>query len=134
MNKNIFKDYIDACELEKELEERIRKLEEESMAHDVVSGSNPDFPYQSQHFHVEGVTQQVDRNAEWENLKRQQEKVKQIRQQVEEIMEQAPARIQRIIRYKYFDKLSWDKVAVKLGNDSFGDNIRKELERYLSKK
>lgn len=30
MNKNIFKNYIDACELEKEIEERIRKLEEEN--------------------------------------------------------------------------------------------------------
>lgn len=133
MNKNIFKDYIDACELEKELEERIRKLEEESIAHDVVSGSNPEHPYQAQHFHVEGAVQQVDRNAEWENLKRQQEKVKQIRQQVEEIMEQAPARIQRIIKFKFFDRLSWEQVAIKMGKETTGDNIRMELNRFLSK-
>ncbi len=133
MRRNIFKDYIDACELEKELEERIRDLEQQSIAHDVVSGSNPEHPYQAQHFHTEGVTQQTELEAERNNLKRQQEKVKQIRQQAEKIIEQAPPRIQRIIRYKYFDKLSWDKVAVKLGNNAFGDNVRKELERYLAK-
>lgn len=133
MNKNIFKDYIDACELEKELEERIRKLEEGGIAHDVVSGSNPEYPYQAQHFHVEGAVQQVDRNAEWENLKRQQEKVKQIRQKCEEIMEKAPVRIQRIIQYKWFDRLSWNQVAEKLGSNVSVDSIKKEYQRFIKK-
>lgn len=133
MNKNIFKDYIDACELEKELEERIRKLEEEGSVHDVVSGSNPYFPFQAQHFHMEGETKQTGIEAEWIKLSRQQEKVKQIRQQVEEIMEQAPARIQRIIKFKFFDRLSWEQVAIKMGKETTGDNIRMELNRFLSK-
>lgn len=133
MNKNIFKDYIDACELEKELEERIRKLEEEGIAHDVVSGSNPEHPYQAQHFHVEGAVQQVDRNVEWENLKRQQEKVKQIRQQVEEEIEKASVRIQRIIRYKFFEGATWEEVASRLGRKSSGESVRKEFNSYLKK-
>lgn len=133
MNKNIFKDYIDACELEKELEERIRKLEEEGIAHDVVSGSNPNFPFQAQHFHVEGEKKQTGIEAEWIKLSRQHDKVKQIRQQVEEIMEQAPARIQRIIKFKFFDRLSWEQVAIKMGKETTGDNIRMELNRFLSK-
>lgn len=136
MNRNIFKDYIDACELEKELEERIRDLEQQSIAHDVVSGSNPEHPYQAQHFHTEGVVtegvvKQIALEVEWNNLKWQQEKVKQIRQQAEKIIEQAPPRIQRIIRYKYFDKLSWEEIADKIRHGASGESIRKEFQRFL---
>lgn len=129
MDINILKDYIDACELEKELEKRIQALEQQSMTHDVVSGSNPDFPYQGQHFHIEGVTQQTDTNYEYEQLKQQRDRIKQLRQQVDEIIAKAPARIQRIIRYKYFDKLSWIQIAKKFS--STPDSIRMELKRYM---
>lgn len=131
MNRNIFKDYIDACELEKELEERIRDLEHKGIVHDVVSGSNPAHPYQAQHFHTEGKISQTALEAEWNNLKRQKEKVKQIRQQAEEIIEKAPVRIQRIIRYKYFDKLSWEEIADKIRHGASGESIRKEFQRFL---
>lgn len=131
MNRNIFKDYIDACELEKELEERIRDLEQQSIAHDVVSGSNPEHPYQAQHFHTEGVVQQTELEVEWNNMKRQQEKVKQIRQQAEKIIEQAPPRIQRIIRYKYFDKLSWEEISDRIRRGTSGESIRKKFQRFL---
>ena len=133
MNKNIFKDYIDACELEKELEERIRKLEEEGIAHDVVSGSNPYFPFQAQHFHVEGETKYSGIEAEWIKLSRQKEKVKQIRQQVEEEIEKAPLRIQRIIQYKYIEGATWEEVASRLGRKSSGESVRKEFNTYLKK-
>lgn len=133
MNGNIFKDYIDVCELEKELEERIRDLEQQSIAHDVVSGSNPDYPYQPKHFHLNGETKQTELEAEWNNLKRQQEKVKKIRQQVEEMIEKAPVRIQRIIQYKYFDKLSWEEIADKIRHGASGESIRKEFQRFLKK-
>lgn len=131
MNRNIFKDCIDACELEKELEERIRDLEQQSIAHDVVSGSNPDHPYYAKHFHTEGMIKQTNLEAEWNNLKRQQEKVKQIRQQVEEIMKQAPVRIQRIIQYKYFEKMTWYQVADKIGRGATKDSVKKEFQRFL---
>lgn len=131
MNRNIFKDYIDTCELEKETEERIRRLEEECIVHDVVSGSNPYFPFQNQHFHTEGTTKQTNLEAEWINLKRQKEKLKRIRQQVEEIMEKAPARIQRIIQYKIFEGLSWNEVANKIGRGATEDSIKKEYQRFL---
>ncbi len=131
MNRNIFKDYIDACELEKELDERIQDLEQQSIAHDVVSGSNPEHPFQAKHFHLNGEAKQMELEAERNNLKRQKEKVKRIRQQVEEIIEQAPPRIQRIIRYKYFDKLSWEEIADKIRHGASGESIRKEFQRFL---
>lgn len=131
MNRNIFKDYIDICELEKETEERIRDLEQQGIVHDVVSMSNPDHPYQAQHFHMEGKISQTALEAEWNNLKRQQEKVRQIRQQVEEIMKQAPARIQRIIQYKYFENMTWYQVADKIGRGATKDSIKKEFQRFL---
>lgn len=133
MNRNIFKDYIDVCELEKELEERIRDLEQQSIAHDVVSGSNPEHPYQAQHFHTEGVVQQTELEVERNNLKRQKDKVKQIRQQAEKIIEQAPVRIRRIIQYKIFEGLSWNETAERMGKRCTENSVRMEFQRYLKK-
>ena len=60
MDKNILEQYIDACELIKETEEDIRKLKrKKAVIQDSVKGSNPDFPYQQQSFHIEGTREEV---------------------------------------------------------------------------
>ncbi len=57
MDKNILNDYIDACALVKETERDIRALKKKrkTIIQTNVSGSNPDFPYQPQHFKIEGT-------------------------------------------------------------------------------
>ena len=52
MDKNILSQYIDACELIKETEEEIKKLnrKKKTVIQTNVSGSNPEFPYNPQHF------------------------------------------------------------------------------------
>ena len=47
MDKNILSQYIDACELIKETEEEIKKLnrKKKTVIQTNVSGSNPEFPY-----------------------------------------------------------------------------------------
>ena len=58
MDKRILEEYIDACEVTKEAEAEIRKLESKKniTANETVSGSNPEFPYNPQHFKVQGTT------------------------------------------------------------------------------
>ena len=58
MDKNILNDYIDACALVQETERDIRALKKKrkTIIQTNVSGSNPDFPYQPQHFKIEGTT------------------------------------------------------------------------------
>ena len=58
MDKRILEEYIDACEVIKETEAEIHKLEERKSitANETVSGSNPEFPYNPQHFKVQGTT------------------------------------------------------------------------------
>ena len=58
MDKNILNDYIDACALIRETEQQIRRLKakQSETTQDSVRGSNPEFPYNSQHFKIEGTT------------------------------------------------------------------------------
>ena len=58
MDKHILDQYIDACALNEEVEEDIRKLKKKkkTIVQTNVSGSNPDFPYNPQHFKIQGTT------------------------------------------------------------------------------
>lgn len=131
MSKNIFKDYVDACELVKELEERIREIERESTVHDVVSGSSSEFPYLGKHFHIEGVDPQVNTSYEWQQLKQQKAEAERLSKEADNLIAKASLRLQRIIRYKYFDKLSWNQVADKMGRGATEDSIKKEFQRFM---
>ena len=60
MDKNILDQYIDACALIRETEEDIRKLKRrQGTVQDSVKGSNPEFPYQAQSFHIEGTAEHI---------------------------------------------------------------------------
>ena len=138
MTKQILTDYIDACELIKETERDIRKLRKQEIVHDKVSGSNPEFPYQSMNFNVEGAVEisldEKHLEKEKELLKQRKKRAEEIKLEVETWMNTIPLRMQRIIRYKVFERASWDETAVKLGSDCSGESIRKEFERFLEKK
>lgn len=131
-------DYIDACELIKETEEDIRKLRKKEIVQDKVSGSNPEFPYQPQSFSLSGAVEKSlnDRELEKEKrlLQQRKENAKQIKAKAEEIINRAPVRMQRIIRYKFFERLIWEQVAIKMGEGKTADAYRKELSYYLKEK
>lgn len=131
-------DYIDACELIKETEEDIRKLRKKEIVQDKVSGSNPEFPYQPQSFSLLGAVEKSlnDRELEKEKrlLQQRKENAKQIKAKAEEIINRAPVRMQRIIRYKFFERLIWEQVAIKMGEGKTADAYRKELSYYLKEK
>lgn len=137
MTKQILMDYIDACELIKETEEDIRKLRKREIVHDKVKGSNPEFPYQSMNFNLEGATETLldDKHLEEEKelLKKRKKRAEKIKLEVETWMNTVPARIQRIIRYKIFERDSWEKVAIRMGDNVTADSVRMEYYKFMRK-
>lgn len=105
--------------------------------HDKVTGSNPEFPYQKIGFHISGINEiYLDSKklkkeiALLEERKRHAEKMK---DEIEKWMKDIPARMQRIVRMKYFEKMPWREVAVKMGEKVTENSIKKEFERFLKK-
>ena len=100
-----------------------------------VKGSNPRFPYQEQHFKVQGTafTYQDDGNLRLEEmlLEQRRENAEKIKRQVEEWMLTIPIRMQRIIRYKIFEEMTWEQTAAKIGRKATGDSVRMEFERFM---
>lgn len=42
-----------------------------------------------------------------------------------------PIRMQRIIRYKIFEELTWEQTAVKIGRKATENGLKKEFERFM---
>ena len=122
MDKNILNDYIDACALVQETERDIRALKKKrkTIIQTNVSGSNPDFPYQPQHFKIEGTTFTYadDSALRWDEglLERRKANAEKIKLNVEEWM------------------LTWEEVAVKMGRKATGDSVRLEFQRFMAEK
>lgn len=137
MDKKILNDYIDACELIKETEKDIRRLKKKrkTVIQTNVKGSNPRFPYQEQHFKVQGTTftYQDDGNLRLEEklLEQRREKAEEIKRKVEEWMLSIPIRMQRIIRYKVFEEMTWEQTAAKIGRKATENGLKKEFERFM---
>ena len=138
MDKTVLEQYIDACALIREIEEDIRKLQKrKGLVQDSVKGSNPEFPYQAQSFHIEGTAEQISDQSILETeeklLEMQKEDARKIKIEVEAWMLTIPQRMQRIIRLKVFKHLEWERIADKIGHGATGDSIRKEFERFMKK-
>lgn len=139
MDKKILNEYIDACEVVKETEAEIRKLEKKKkIVQDKVTGSNPEWPYEPRSFSLGGTIETVEDanrlNFEKHIIEMQREDAEALKLQVEEWMKTIPFRMQRIIRYKYFNKLSWEDVATLMKSKRGGEAIRLELYRFMKKK
>lgn len=136
MDKTALEQYIDACALIRETEEDIRKLQKrKGIVQDSVKGSNPEFPYQAQSFHIEGTAEQISDQSILETeeklLEMQKEDARKIKIDVEAWMLTIPIRMQRIIKWKIFYGLTWQQVANKLGNKATENSAKKEFERFL---
>ena len=123
-----------------EVEEDIRKLKKKkkTIVQTNVSGSNPDFPYNPQHFKIQGTTftfrEDSQLRMEEKLLDQRKADAEKIKIQVEEWMNTIPQRMQRIIRYKIFKGMNWQQVAKKMGRDATEESVRKEFERFFVKK
>lgn len=137
MNKDILSEYIDACELIKETEQDIARLQKRkrTIVTGRVKGSMNDFPYAETHFKIEGTsyTYSDDRQlrAEEKLLEERKANAERIKVEVEAWMNTIPVRMQRIIRYKFFEDLTWEGVAVKLGRKATADSVRMEFVNFM---
>lgn len=139
MDKNILSQYIDACELIRETEEEIKKLnrKKKTVIQTNVSGSNPEFPYNPQHFKVQGTTFSVRDDSQ---LRYQQKILEERRRQAEQLkinvegwLNTIPPRMQRIIKYKVFEELTWQQVARKIGRKATEGSVKMEFQRFFEK-
>lgn len=116
--------------------ERLRKRRK-TIIQTNVKGSNPNFPYQEQHFRIAGTTfsYQDDKNLRMEEklLEKRKENAENIKQQVEEWILTVPIRMQRIIKYKIFEKQTWEQTAAKIGRKATGESVKKEFQRFMEK-
>lgn len=137
VDKSILSQYIDACEIIKDTEKEISLLKKKrkTIIQTNVKGSNPDFPYQEQHFKIQGTafTYGDDSHLRFEEnlLKQQQENAERLKMDVEQWMLTITMRMQRIVRYKFFDKNSWGEVADRIGGKATADSVRKEFENFM---
>lgn len=140
MDKDILKQYIDACEAVKETEEQIRQLRKnrKTVVVDAVKGSMHDFPFAEKTFRTEGLSYSVvadpgQLDREELILEERLQNAKRIKCDVEAWINTIPARMQRIIRYKFFEELTWEQVARRLGRKATGEGVRKEFENFMGK-
>lgn len=138
MDKEILKQYIDACEQVKEAKEDILRLKKnrKKIVQDRVSGSAHEFPYTAQSFHIEGLSYPVVKDPD--ELDRQEailqerlQRAEEIKRQVEAWMLTIPQRMQRIIRYRVFEELSWNEVAIRMGRKATADSVRMEYTNFM---
>ena len=138
MDKEILEQYIDACELIKDTKEEIGKLRKRrrQIQKDSVKGSAQEFPYTLQTYHLEGLgyatvkdPDELDRMEEL--LTARIQNAEKIKRQVEAWLNTVSPRMQRIIRYRIFEELTWAQVAVRMGRKSTPDGIRKEFEAFM---
>lgn len=112
MDKCMLQEYVDACELIRETEQDIRKLNRKKGAD--LTNANDGSLRQEQ-----GLLEQRKVCAE------------RIRFQIEAWMLTIPVRMQRIVRYRHLAGLSWEQVAVKMGRNATAESVRKEYQRFI---
>lgn len=141
MDKQILYQYIDACELVKETEEEIRRIKKQRkrIEQDIVKGSMNDFPYAAKNFHVQGLAYTVikdPRSLEVQEkiLEERKAAAETIKLQVEEWLVTISPRMQRIIRYKVFEGMTWARVAQRMGRKATADSVRVEFQRFMGEK
>lgn len=138
MDKEILKQYIDACEQVKEAKEDILRLKKnrKKIVQDRVSGSAHEFPYTAQSFHIEGLSYPVVKDPDELDrreaiLQERLQRAEEIKRQVEAWMLTIPQRMQRIIRYRVFEELSWNEVAIRMGRKATADSARMEYTNFM---
>ena len=140
VDKQILYQYIDACELIKDTEKEIQKIKQKrkNIVQDKVKGSMYDFPFAPQSFVIRGIEYSEDdekKLREQEQLLEEQKAAAEtIKLEVEGWMAAIPMRMQRIIRYKIFEGLTWGEVAVRMGRKATADSVKKEFQRFMAEK
>ena len=129
LDKQILVQYIDACAQVEDTKKEILKLKKarKKIVQDTVKGSSHEFPYP-----VVKDPDELDRLEEI--LKERLQNAERIKHDVEAWLNTIPQRMQRIIRYKIFEELTWSEVAVRMGRKATADGVRMEYTNFMKEK
>ena len=138
LDKQILEDYIDACAQVKETKEALLKLRKakKRREQDAVKGSSHEFPYTAQTFHIEGIAYPLVQDPGEEDrleeiLRERLRNAERIKHDVEAWLNTIPMRMQRIIKYKIFEGLTWNQVAIRMGRKATADGVRMEYVNFM---
>jgi DNA-directed RNA polymerase specialized sigma24 family protein len=139
LDKRILNDYIDACAQVKETKEALLKLRKakKRREQDAVKGSSHEFPYTAQTFHIEGIAYPLVQDPGEEDhleeiLRERLQNAERIKHDVEAWLNTIPMRMQRIIKYKIFEDLTWAEVAKRMGRKATELSVKKEYQRFMN--
>ncbi|MCI8346611.1 MAG: hypothetical protein HFJ12_01510 [Bacilli bacterium] len=134
--KDCLVQYCDTKEEIKELEKKIRKLENNYKVADVVEASSAIFPFAKKTLTIENIDYITQRKvcSYKDLLKARYDRLLEQQLQVEEFIDKLPtSRLRQIFEYRYIDNNTWVKVAMRIGNGATSDCLRMEHDRFLEK-
>ena len=141
LDKQILVQYIDACAQVEDTKKEILKLKKarKRIEQDAVKGSSHEFPYTPRTFHIEGLAYPVVKDPDEldrleKSLKERLRNAERIKHDVEAWLNTIPQRMQRIIRYKIFEELTWKEVAVRMGRRATEAGVKMEYLRFMEEK
>ena len=133
-------EYLDLQDEIRKLEKQIRKMEtSRCQVSDSVKGPRPDGTYGSITITGFPVPDYYRRKKLLEkrkaNLSKFELQLLELTNDVDDYINSlADSRMRRMIRYKFFDELSWVQVAHRMGGKYTADSCRKQIERFLEEK
>ena len=133
-------EYLDLQDEIRKLEKQIRKMETSRyQVSDSVKGTRPDGTYGSITITGFPVPDYYRRKKLLEkrkaNLSKFELQLLELTNDVDDYINSlADSRMRRMIRYKFFDELSWVQVAHRMGGKYTADSCRKQIERFLEEK
>lgn len=120
--------------LKQQIAELEHKMKTEIIS-DVVSGSNPEWPYERRRFHIEGIDawgyeKRLRRLKR--RLERRLEELMNKREEIEEYIAAIPdSLVRQILSLRYINGLSWKQIAAHIGGGNTADSIRMIHNRFL---
>lgn len=127
------KDLEDLRPLKAEIESIKEEIRNLKVTTDSVTGSLPEHPWTEQHIKIQGVDQgQYVRLVAKLHIKidERQGKIAQIEEWLESIDD---AEMRAIMRLRYVEGLSWQKISNRMGNQGDGSTERKKSNIFLEK-
>jgi len=134
--KRALKELSDMSKEIAEIKKRISKLESEGKIIDIVKSSSQYFPFTEQHYKVEGIDAKSQEHKQYYLglLKNRYERIFKKQKEIIDFIDKIPtSRLRRIFEYRYIDRLSWIKIARKIGGNATADSVRMGHDRYLKK-
>lgn len=113
--------------------DEIRDRLSKNTVHDVVVGSDSEFPYVKHSFSVGGALETKNNKRDMILLRELEVRKKAIEEFIENISD---SELRRIFKYRYINgkiKPTWQGIAFKIGGWNSADNVRMRHSRYLNK-